>query len=795
MSAIILSGCLGTRYLDKNQKILYKQKVKSTSKKFDTAPLSNLYVAKANGKLLGLPINHLVWMYRAGEKRFKPEKFIKKKEKKEKAFARKMQKAGSQKTINNLQYRRLKKIEVLDNKIQNGNNFMQWGEKISIYDSAATQLTVDRIGHYMFTKGYFLSRVEVHVSERKRKVRVEYTVQPGVPYRLDSIFYNSPDSLIGDLIKKKEAKQALKKGDQYDEDNFGKERERIDILLRDQGYYAFNRQYIDFDVDTTLIQPHKITVRVNVRKPERLSQHIQYRLDSLTFTPDVGIKNESGQKRTNSYYRGILFKTIDHQYNRKVLRQRVFIRKDSLYSRSETFLTQRQLANLDIFKFVNINYDTSDGKFIAHIFASPLERYSWGNEAGVSVTQGFPGPYYSLNFKKRNLFGGLEIFELNGRFGYEGVASAASSGNYTSTEANINASISLPQFLLPLDGRRAVRLAKFNPKTKLLAGYTYTNRPEYQRSIITGSATYTWENRNRIQYSFTPVNLNIIKSDTSTAFGTLLRELESNGNRLINAFKPSLVSSMTVSVTWNQHNYGTSNTNSFFIRGTLESGGTFLNFWEPSFIDKNNLQPYQYIRASVDMRRAQILNKITQVAFRLNSGVGYAYSSNRVLPYEKSFFVGGSNSVRAWRPRRLGQGTSTPELSTDPDANGLYNYRFEKPGDVLLEASIELRQKLFGFVNYAIFVDAGNVWTLASNNDPKTKFTGSQFYNEFGVGTGFGLRFDFNFLILRLDLGMKMYDPARPEGDRFVLDKMKFFKPFGTGREPVIYNIGIGYPF
>ncbi len=791
-----MSSCLGTRYLKDNEKMLYRQSIKTTPKKFDSSPLENLYVTKTNRRLFGLPINHLVWMHHVGEKRFKPEKFVRKKAKKEKAFARKMQKAGSQKTIGNLQYRRLRKIEALDKKINNGNNFMQWGEKISVYDSSAIQLTVEKLGQYLFSKGYFHSNVQVRNSENNKKVNVVYEVKAGPPYLLDSIFYNAQDSLIERLLAKDKPNQAIHKGQPFNQDGFTKERERIDLLLRDNGYYNFSRQYVDFEIDTTVVQPHRVTVRVNIRKPNRGNAHSQYKVDSLTFIPDVGLKADSGRRRETNRYQGISFQSFTNQFHKKVLRQRVFIFKDNLYSRSQTFQTQRQLANLDIFKFVNINYDTSGGKFIANIFASPLDRYSWGNEAGVSVTQGFPGPYYSVNFKKRNLFGGLEIFELNGRFGFEGVASATQIGNfYRSTEANINATISFPQFLLPLSGPKATSLAKYNPRSKLLAGYTYTDRPEYQRSIMTASGSYTWENKKNFLYSFTVLNLNVIRSSISPAFNSKLRELDSLGNRLINAFKPALVSSIIFSVTWNQHSYGTTNVNSFFVRAALESGGTFLNFYTPPIIEKEGLQPFKYVRANVDIRRNQIINKHSQIAFRINSGIGYAYSANKVLPYEKNFFVGGSNSVRAWRPRRLGQGTQAPDSSANPTDNGLYDYRFEKPGDLLMEGSIEFRQKLFGFVNYAIFVDAGNVWTLSSNSNPKTKFKIKDFYNEFGVGTGFGLRFDFTFLILRLDIGMKAYDPARQAGERFVLNKVKFFKPFGTEREPVIFNIGIGYPF
>ena len=210
-----------------------------------------------------------------------------------------------------------------------------------------------------------------------------------------------------------------------------------------------------------------------------------------------------------------------------------------------------------------------------------------------------------------------------------------------------------------------------------------------------------------------------------------------------------------------------------------------------------------------------MLNKWAHLAYRLNSGVAYSYGSDRSLPYEKYYFVGGSNSVRAWRPRRLGLGSVPPELSEDPTSDGYFNYQFEKPGEILLEGSLELRSKLVGFIDGAVFLDAGNVWTFAQQTrlDPETneivpvpgnsKFKINSFFKEVGIGTGFGLRFDFTFLILRFDVGMKLYDPARDSNDRFVLDKARFFKPYAKlvdgqythFKEPVIYNIGIGYPF
>jgi outer membrane protein assembly factor BamA len=274
------------------------------------------------------------------------------------------------------------------------------------------------------------------------------------------------------------------------------------------------------------------------------------------------------------------------------------------------------------------------------------------------------------------------------------------------------------------------------------------------------------------------------------------------------------VNSIIFGVTWNLHNYGNMERSSSYIRAQIESGGTIWNFIDPTFINDLELEYFKYIRFSLDLRRVDPVDKNTVIAYRFNSGFAYSYSINKSLPYEKFFFAGGSNSVRAWRPRRLGPGSAKPATSTDPKADGLFDYNIEKPAEILLEGSVEFRQKLFGLVNGAIFVDAGNVWRFRPQNvegengeivkDNSSQFKLNRFYREIGIGTGFGLRFDFNFLILRFDVGMKVYDPARDKGDRFVLDKVRFWKPYATDhgdgtysnyREPVIYNVGINYPF
>lgn len=805
---MFLGGCLGTKYLQPGEKLLYKQKIEAP-KNVDKEALRNLYVQKSNRKLFGiLPIHYLVWFYYTGKKKFDPEKFVRKKARVEEKMNRKIAALPEEKTrkINNLEFRKQRQINKLDGKIENGNTVMQWGEPLSILDTANIRLTEERFSGYLASKGFFQNKVHSVIDSLTKEAEVTYILKPGKAYFIDTIFYEINDTAVYNLIAAYADKSLIKRGERYDQEHFTKERERLDLLLKDYGYFEFSRQYVEFDVDTSFRDEKRVAVKIVVKDPAQRERHKKFIITGVNFVTDASA-TAAGRERTSRTFRDIRYSFYEDKYNLRILSQRVFLQEGDLYSRTNTFGTQRQLANLDAFKFVNINYDTSGGQFIANIYTSALDRYQWSNEAGVSVTQGFPGPFYNMSLRKRNVFRGFESLDLSGRFGFEGVASATSDQNiYKSTEAGVNVSMTFPQIILPLNERIQFRLGRYNPKTKLLVGYSYTDRPEYRRSFATFTGTYSMENARTTQYSFTFANINVIDTlNTSPAFREFLAQQDSVGNfGLVNSFYPSFVTSMIFGVAWNHNNYGQVDRNSVFIRAQVESGGTIWNFVSPDIITDRGLQYYKYLRFGLDVRRNKVIDKNTVVAYRLNTGIAYAYGANNTVPYEKFFFAGGSSSIRAWRPRRLGPGSFKPNLSKDPVANGLFDYSLEKPADILIEASIELRKNLFGFVDGALFLDMGNVWTFnkwvkreneAVIPNGNSQFKWDQFYREIGIGTGFGVRFDFTFLILRFDVGIKVYDPARDEGDRWVLSRAKFFRPFGVDKEPVIYNVGIGFPF
>ena len=643
----LLSGCLGTRYLKGKEKFLYRQSIVAP-KGFSTEGLSEIYAQKANRKVLGLPINSLVWMYYTGARRFHPEKFAARRDRKDKKFSAKIEAASSQKRKTNLLYRKQKKIDGLNVKIESGNLFMQWGEKVSVFDSANVIATEGRLDGYLFTKGYFLGKTTYKTTEFKKRVSVKYFIQPGPHYYYDSIAYDVADSMVGKIIDQNKSDKLVKKGDTFDQDKLNKERERIDLLLKDHGYFDFSRQYVDFDIDTAYKPGYKVALRVEVKNPAKRDFHKQFKVDSVSFTTDASTTPIGKAKRQMSVYHDITFNYYIDQYSKKILSQRVFIKKDSLYNRTATFETQQKITNLDVFKFVNINYDTSGGRFIANIFTSPLDRYSWSNEAGLSVTQGFPGPYYNLTFLKRNIFRGLESFDINGRFGFEGVASPTQGAKdptavvnyYKSTQASLNGTLTFPQFLIPLSGNAGYRFGKYNPKTKVLGGYTYTDRPpDYNRAINTVSVTYTWETKKRILiYSLTPISLNVIRSKTDSLFNVLLENLQSQqGNNLINSFKPSFVSSMIFSVTWNPNNYGNTKASAFFLRAQVESGGTLFNFYSPTFATNAGLAIYKYVRFMLEMKKTKVIDKNTVLGLPLQFRNGLLLWGRPVLALRKIF--------------------------------------------------------------------------------------------------------------------------------------------------------------
>jgi outer membrane protein assembly factor BamA len=803
-----LASCVGTRYLGEGEYLLLEQEIKG-ARKIDAGALDNFYRQEPNSKLPLLPIYPYVQLYQMGLKRYDKEELRQEEKEVAQRYDKKIEAARAEKKENKvkrLARKKENKVSKIERKLKEGNLLMRWGEPLAIYDSSLAETTRAQMESYLHTKGYFNGTVEHDTEVDGKKVTSIYRIQEQAPYRIDTVIYRSDDKDLLALIKNNLDERIIQQGQIYDQDKFGQERERIEDFLKNRGYYDFSRQYVDFSVDST-VGERAVRVYTNIKEPAKRGYHKAFKIDSVIFTTDADVPGV-GQRQTG-VYNNITYRYYDYQYYKKILDRRIFLYPDSLYSRDATLATQRQLSNLNTFKFININYDTTGGKFIANIYASPLKKFQTANEIGLNVSQGIPGPFVNASLQVKNVFGGLEILEISGRAGIEGVPPVTEVGGgvnaYRSVEMGGNLALTFPQFVFPLPTRLKSRLGRLNPKTRVQTGYSYTDRPEFIRENFKNTLSYNWQQGQKVLYSFTPIDVNFINSNIqSEAFqDSLDNDIEIYGFPLSRSFEPSFVSSMSFTTIFNFNDYGSSQLTEgtvgtpTYLKLYAEAGGTILNFFGTDLLDTAGLEYFKYVKLNTDFRQYITLDRDNTLAYRFNAAVAVPYGTNeRALPYEKYFFAAGSNSIRGWIPRRLGPGSASPR---GVDSDGYFQYNLEQPGEVLLETSVELRSKLFGFVNGAFFVDAGNIWRLQDFPDdaetgeprPGAAFGFDTFWSQIAIGSGIGLRFDFSFLIFRLDYGVKVYDPARDVSERWIGQKFDVWSEIVNGQP----YIGIGYPF
>jgi outer membrane protein assembly factor BamA len=784
-------GCIGTKHLKEGEYLLYNQKI-STSQKSIKENLNRQLVQKPNSRIWFLPIAPYTYVYYLGLKGYDTTKYELKKVKLTTKFEEKIANANKENKVSRYRRKLNKKVGKENKKIDEGNLLMRWGEPVVVFDSSQIDKSRRNLDVYMKSNGWFMAEVDYQVKYENKTTIVNYTIQDGPRYTIDTVIYDIADSAVRNLVLDSRNKGLIESGAPYSQDNLSNERGRIDELLKNTGYFDFSRQYVRFRIDSTA-GDQTVIVQLRVLQPINFTNHKSFTIDSVNF--EVDTETVARRKKQEPFaYKGVTYKFSDRYYSEKVLARRIHIKPGEPYSKQNTLNTQRELAGMDMFKFVNINYDSTANQFMANIFVSPLKRYQWTAEAGLTVTQALPGPFASISLKQRNVFNTLGILEISGNIGVEGVAAASNPDDVlASLEAGANVSLTFPKFFLPISDETKRKLGFYNPKSTIRAGVAFTDRPEYIRSNLSISNSYTWQPKQNLLYDFRFLEIALVKTNyLDSEYLERLKDLEQNGNNLINSFRPSFISNQRFTRSVNKNNYGRGFNNSSYFSLMVEPGGTFTNLWARDFFARDSLEIYAYVKLDTDYRKIFGSSRNKSWAFRVRSGVAYPYGENGLLPYEKYFFSGGSISNRAWKPRRLGPG------SYNHIEEGQVSYKFEQQGEIILESSLEFRQRLIGFLHWAAFIDAGNIWTI--KEDPAregAKFEFKDFYQEIAVGAGLGLRFDFSFFVMRFDVAAKIVDPARPPGSRFILsqgfNKFPYDNPKLT--EPVIYTLSIGYPF
>jgi outer membrane protein assembly factor BamA len=773
---------VATRLLREDEYLLSKQQIQGTQKVSKHA-LTQYYQQQPNTKWLGAPF--LLWMYQAGKRSFDAVSIQRRTARIEAKFEDKIAAAvGDERKLKRLKKKLDKKQKEREKYLQEGNLLMRYGELPVMYSPRQRVATEQHLLAYLHAKGYFNAQVSSVVTLCDRKATITYQIEENQPYLLGELRLNTPDKAIEKLLQDHRWQRLLRKGDYYDQEVLYQEREHIYELLRNHGYFRFNRQYIRFAVDTTAAD-NSVVVETVIDLPIDSQSHPVFYITRVEWDVGSTAQAEEVTKEKDVFHSDIVFKNLSRQFRPDVLARNITLRPPQVYSKQDLIETQRRLARSGSFRYVHIDCDVIDSnELVSRIYTKPSDQFQLSNELGLQVSHNYwlPKPFYKLSFKSSNLFRNLEILELKTHIGIEGVAALTTKQSTVSSQTyGADLSLSWPQFLLPLRATTRTRLERLYPVTKLLLDYQYTRHPDYKQSIVTSFVRYDWQDQNRGAYAFTPLGIELTDTwDRSDEFEANLKKLRGQGNRLYKTFKPSWVTLLSFQGTFCEKPASGTDLPYFLLTLLFESGGALQNF-----IDLRKVMPklayHQYIKFDMGYSQRIPVRSGTVFAYCINVGITHAYGREKLLPYSRYYFLGSSNGMRAWGPRSLGPGSySAPEGSGSGRST-------EQIGTLLLQGSVELRKQLVGLIEGAFFVDAGNIWTLNEDSCQNGRFSIQDFYKEIAIGVGVGLRLNFRLLVLRLDVGFKLYDPAKSLGERFV--GRQLFSDY-----PVLH-IGIDYPF
>ena len=738
------------------------------------------------------------------------------------------------------------KIKKDENYYRKGNFLMRvMGEAPAYYNPKLTEATRQEFEKYMKTQGFFQGIATFMIdtiSKKNKTISVKYKIIENQPTLLDSITYITDNQHIDSLIKNNNANTSagdyathLRSKDRYIQSNIDKERTRIEEILQNNGYLYFGRQYISVEVNTDSVRfevNHLTDLRIIINNPiktdtvalkkkiigsienkvsidEMTGKHTIYNINEVFFW--TKIEDTDKIDTTNAVIfpskaiippRYIKYTSSSNIFSKKIVSNRIFMRSGDIFSREKRNFTRNRLANLDMFKFVDIAFQPENkgqkAQIAYYITVIPAEKKILSAETGLNVTQNIPGPFLNLSIKTLNPFGGLEIWDNSILVGLDGQTAFTQNTNALRTvQAGLNSSLILPQFFFPIR-KISNYLNQYNPKTTFLVGFNYTNRkPEYVRTNFRTAITYSIIPSEKRTYAITLLDFNISSTPTKSAeFQKFLDDLKRQNNPFFQSFRTALVTSTTFAYTYNETDTKSVNKNqkARYFKATFEPGGTVLNLIKQNAQGTNatptilGLNTFKFLRFFADFNYNLPVSKNNKIAWRIFGGVAIPYGGSNTVPYEKFFFAGGSNSMRAFPARRLGSGSYNRIRSNGEADTG------EQPGNFILETNLEFRHHIWWVFNGALFTDIGNTWALNDNSSRPGADFSKDFYREFAVGVGYGLRLDFSFLIVRIDAALKTIDPSRELGKRYVLPEFSFKNPF-TGTNGLNFVVGIGHPF
>lgn len=690
--------------------------------------------------------------------------------------------------------------------------FKRIGEAPVILNPYLTQKSKEEFTRFMHNKGYYQAKVtDTTIYRKNKKAEVYYTIIANSPHRIQSYKTEILDDSIKARSKGDSTKSLIKLNGIFDTDVLAAESKRVLNSFQNSGFYRVNKNEIYFEADTSKavksVDLKLIVEKENISDdPAIVSErdHQRFTFRNFYFYTDYESQKQLfDENREESAVEKNDTVRVDNQffiskgkmrYNPELLINMNHISDKGYYNVDLVERTYNELFSLRLFKLINIRFvETGKPDSLGNptldciIQLSPSVRQSYSVSLEGTNSLGNLGIAGNLGYQHKNIFRGGELLDvvLLGATEKQNYGRGDSATIFNSFESGIETKITLPKFLAPLKTKSLFRYS--TPQTLMNLSYNYQRRPDYTRTILRASLGYQWKSSDYTTHRINLIDLNMVKMFAyDSAFVARIENLY-----IKSSYTDHSIAAWNYSYTRNTQNIQKRSDYSY-VRASFETAGTIL--YGVSKLFDRRMHPSdtlggakyhflgtpfaQFLKTDLEYRRGLLIDKYNAVVFRTFAGVVMPFGNSDQVPFERKYFTGGANGIRAWPVRTLGPGSYKANPNEFPNQSG----------DIKLEANAEYRFAMIGNFEGALFVDMGNIWSLKDNR-PGTEFSFSDFYKEIAVGTGAGLRYDFSFVIIRVDLGIQLHDPSLNPGSRWIPASNLFKK------DNINVAFAIGYPF
>ena len=645
-----------------------------------------------------------------------------------------------------------------------------FSRKPVIYDTLQARLSCQDLMTAMQNEGYMNAGVSLYTETKGKKLKATYLLHPGQPFLIGKVNYDIQDEGIQQLLHLDQpANQQIKSGMRFTVETLDNERKRIAGLLSDNGYFRFNKDFIHFTADTIMGRKDiALTLQLRKYKPNNNSPEVDH---------------------TRYLIRDVLFQSNDSDrihLRKQVLLNATAIKEGRPYDASALQRTYNNFARLQAVKYTNIKFaEVPDTNLLdCHIQISTNKPSTISFQPEGTNTAGDLGAAASITYTNRNLFHGSEQLSIEFRGAYEAITGLEGYQDQNYTEFSVETKLVFPRFLAPFLSKSFRR--RQTASSEWAISWDFQNRPEFHRRVFSSAWRYRWsEPKHHLNYRFDLLDLNYVYMPwiSSTFKRDYLDNAENRNAILRYNYEDIFIMKTGFTVSY------TDGVDA--VRANFESAGNLLNGVSKGFGFKTNSQGQhtlfniayaQYVKFDFDYTHLFQFDKRNALALHAGLGVAYPYGNSTVLPFEKRYFSGGANSVRGWSVRELGPGKFK---GTD----GRIDF-INQTGDVKLDLNAEYRSSLFWKLQGALFIDAGNIWTLRNYAEqPGGQFKFTEFYKQIAASYGMGLRLNFDYFILRFDVGMKAINPAyESEKEHWSIFHPKLSRDFD-------FHFAVGLPF